>query len=166
MAVVEYGLQKGSPEWIRFIATVNEMLAKSTLEAQVVKIADLLDAVGEIMHELRSGNERFAGILEEYKGTLSKAPQEYPLWTAIRRHRAIQLEVMPQPEALLSLPRLMPLDFANLGEGPERYENFKKIMLQGEMPRFYKTWLQTTIFRFGPQASQVLFPRWNLAPLA
>lgn len=162
----EYGLKIGTPQFIRYVAFIQEMMEKRTVEAQIVKIADLLDAVGEIMHELRMGNTNYGEILEEYKGTLSYAPMRYPIWSAIRQHPSIGLAVMPQPEQLLSLPRLMPLDFGNIGEGRTRSRNFRKKVMEGDLPQFYKTWLTTTFLRFGPQASQVLFPRWNLAPLS
>jgi 5'-deoxynucleotidase YfbR-like HD superfamily hydrolase len=162
MGTKEFGLADKPDQLIRYTSLVEELLAKSTYEAQIAKLADLFDARGEVMHELRNNNKGFIPILGEYNAAFTDARKKYPLWNALEGQPGIDMRIPTQAEALLEERPLMPLDFAYMPEGEGGVRQFRKRVLQGNFPPAYKTWLKLTFMRFGDQAPRVLYPNWHL----
>jgi 5'-deoxynucleotidase YfbR-like HD superfamily hydrolase len=164
MGEERFGLKQGTPDWIRYVSYIQELMMKKSLEAQVAKLADLLDALGEVIHELRCGNQGFGYLIKEYCEALNVT--KYPVWGDMRKHPSLDLELPLQAKDILANPPLMPLHFAGMRSGKAGLADFRHIILQEDLPPVYKTWVKVGLLRFGPQAPQIMFPKWNLPRVA
>jgi hypothetical protein len=130
---------------------------KEILAAQIVDMADKLDALGEVFHELRCGNKDFIRAYRYYRDVRLPAFEEkYGLWDYIKDDPYIQIETLPSDEEVLQMPQLSKEDLKSR-------ETIMQDIDDPALPIWYRTWLKMSMNLLGtnPQPEFHLFPGWK-----
>lgn len=70
-----------------YFSAMYEAHQKKTVDSQIVKIADILDGIGECAREVSHGNNLFKEPLRNYVDMLQRSEEDYPLgYAAVRKH--------------------------------------------------------------------------------
>lgn len=140
----------------RYIRYMEMYREKQILAAQVVDIADKLDALGEVFHELRCGNKDFLRAYKYYRDEKLPAFGKYECWDKIKDDPSISIDFLPTDEEVLAIPVLKK-------EGLRSRETLRVDINNESLPRWYRTWLgmSMNLFLPEPQPEMHLFPGWK-----
>ena len=130
---------------------------KEIFAAQIVDMADKLDALGEVFHELRCGNKDFIRAYQYYRDEkLPAFDQQYGLWGYIKDDPYIQIGSLPSDEEVLKMPQLSKEDLKSR-------ETIMQDIDAPSLPIWYRTWLKMSMNLLGPkpQPEFHLFPGWK-----
>lgn len=124
-----------------YLDLLNESERKQTIESQVMKLIDRLDAFGESLHEIYSGNKCFLGHTELPKGVnpvqtyteiLSKTAMKYPLLRNVfdGRHPLLRIPKEIDPESIVERAELPDKESIVTDVGNSHYDIWKDITLR------------------------------------
>lgn len=134
-----------------------EMVARESLEAQIVEVADKLDAYGEILHEIRCGNDRFLEFLP-LRNSIIEGLDRLDFWEEIKDFPSLNLELLPSSEQVEKLPRISLADFK------ERTDLIQLLLNHGmpQWPRFYSTWIAIQWLKLQDKdIERMILPGWR-----
>jgi 5'-deoxynucleotidase YfbR-like HD superfamily hydrolase len=141
VAVADLVLGLSPAEKEEYLQDREELRAESSLEAQIVKAADKLDAYGEKLHNLRCGNWEAVKMMELSHQIIGELDR-FPWWERIKNHYLLRLGEFPSiTEYLLMGPKLSSADFRSREELEQVLFSDTEDPKQG-MPNFYFTWLR------------------------
>lgn len=140
----------------RYIYYMEMYRKKEILAAQVVDVADKLDALGEVFHELRCGNKAFLKAYQYYRDEKLPDFNKYNFWEKIKSDPAIQIDSLPTDEEVLRMPTLS-------RDGLKSRETIREDIFDPTLPRWYRSWLgvNMNIFLPEPQPEFHMFPGWK-----
>ncbi len=129
---------------------------KDRMVPQIVDVADKLDAVGEVINEIRCGNLGFIDAYLFYRNRRLKYFEAYPFWERLKQDPAIGFDPMPSVEELVAMPRLRVDDLKSR-------ETLKYDMYDTSLPAWYRSWLGISydLFKDEPQPEFHMFPGWK-----
>lgn len=139
----------------QYIADQKEIREKKTLEAQIVDVADKLDALGEIVHELRCGNLDFIPVFQRYVKVFQDF-ERYDFWRKVKSNPKVGMEYPLTISEVLLIEKISPDSF------PTRESMEEKLMTEKHLPPYYGTWLALTFMGFGVGTEKYLFPGWYM----
>lgn len=148
-----FGLR--GPNGKAYIKGQQEIRQKKTLESQIVKTADTIDALGEITNEIRCGNTDFLPKLDVSRTQVVEVVAKYGFFPLMASRFGLKPEDMPSSEQMKDLPRIsisdVPLDINNMVSFESTYQ----------WPLYYRIWLNISgvLIPNSPQA--VIFPGWT-----
>ena len=136
-----------------YLAEQKEIHEKLTPDAQFVNIVDKLDALGETMHELYSGNRAFLGPLQYYRELFASFEGE-EIWEQMKNDPAIGLGEFPSddyfPEEAIWTP--------------ERAKNIDSLWnvsrIEEDIHPWYRSYLGIINQQFFSGTAKFLFPGW------
>lgn len=133
---------------------LEEALYKNSLEAQVVMLADKLDAFGEALHEVFAGNTHFITLVENQYGTIPIACDFYINWLRTAQERYPRLAAMYDPEQwFFQIPERIDFEEICYLSKPHKATNIARIT---EYPN-YDEWKQILIARSTPAELSELY---------
>lgn len=138
-----------------------ETREKKTIESQVVKMADIWDALCGKYLQIFCGHEGDHFIDEmRYSRRAFDKNRHFTVWSLLAGHSEVQLEKIPSTEELLELPRLtkQEVDDALNGTG-----SLTSILTEGQIlkwPRSFQKWAQLSNSCFQIYAPEFMFPGW------
>ena len=127
----------GYPDYRKMLDEASE---KQTIESQAVNVADKLDALGEMLHEVRSGNDIFLDVLKGYKPVFDEFLDKYKWWQQLSCEEYFKLDKFPTIEQAKSIPLLTE-------EQCYSKRNIEKTLLQRSPIPWYDAWIYITVFR-------------------
>src|SRR3989344_4303833 len=131
-----------------------EYEAGETLEAQIVRVADKLDALGEVLHEVYCGNQyRDFWIGEGLHNlrTIFDDLDTYGWWKRMKEQPDISLSEFPKDQDLPLDPQVRFTDLSSRMD-------LEKIVKTGGLVPIYRTWVKTTLQTFPKESERYLFP--------
>lgn len=138
-----------------YLEEQSDILEKQTFEAQLIDVADKLDALGETLNELRCGNYAFIKVLNNYR-KIFKRFEAYDFWKILKKDPAIQLSKFPSNKQARSMPVLTPQDLHS------REELQIDLLDVDNLPRWYRSWTSITLNHFERNPEKFLFPGWYI----
>lgn len=166
-----------------FMKRYKELKDKSTLESQVIDIADKLDSVSEALHQVLcyecsseeglEGESSFLDVLDRYRRRLKRF-EKYPVWPLLtdsplpeypeglpwqhKMHMTSNtfsgLQDIPSREKIRRMKKIKKEDFAD----PKNVYEFHK---DPSYPDWYKCWVDINLNFFHPHPEVVLFSGWH-----
>ncbi len=122
-------------------ALLKEAEGKNTIESQIMKIIDRLDAFGESLHETYSGNSSFLshpelpeGVnpVQTYTKILSELPEKQPQLKHLfdGRHPLLTLPRQIDQHEIVKLAKLPTLESIKQSSGNSHYDAWKEITIK------------------------------------
>ena len=142
---------------LNYIKCMDLYRQKEILPAQIVDMADKLDALGEVFHELRCGNEDFIRAYRYYRDKkLPAFNEKYGLWDYVKNDPYVKIDSLPTDEEVLKMPKLSKDDL-------QSRETIMRDIDDPALPIWYRSWLKMSMNIFGrsPQPEFHLFPGWK-----
>jgi 5'-deoxynucleotidase YfbR-like HD superfamily hydrolase len=148
--------QRYAPEGYQdlYVADHFEIRAKSSRAAQLVDIADKWDALGQVLHDIRCGNDSDEAfqILQRYRDTFQKLSQ-YQMFKFMNEYNAdFALRNFPTDNDAREMSRL------NLNDLRQGKDTFWQKVFDPSAPEIYHAWLTsapTSIYYLN------IFPTWK-----
>lgn len=154
-----YGFQNRKDEE-RYLSEQEELQEKKTLEAQLINVADKWDALGEILHDIRCGNEKFIDLLP-YSQKKFEEFQEYPFWEDLSTLWDFKFDKIYADDFVEQVQQASKLSIDDL----PTQESIAGVMHGGwylDWPDSHRWWNQVSkqIFYLNPE--KYIFPGWYL----
>lgn len=126
-----------------------------TIESQITKAADRLDALGEILNELLCGNEHKEFWLDSFRNIQGYLVDfdKYDWWQYIKQDPQIALDRLPDESDIGGDAKIK---FNDL-DSPNAVANLAKD--QG-LPSFYRNWIKLSMETFEKDPAKYIFPGW------
>jgi 5'-deoxynucleotidase len=138
---IEHLSERYMPEKYRdlYIRDYEEMAAKTSIEAQIVDIADKWDGFCEVITDIRCGNDtpEINSVMENY-GKIAARLNRHPIMKQLQESPLLGFSDNPTSEEVEAYPKIN-LDLLN---GTNGKANFWKTVFDPTLPRFYRTWLE------------------------
>lgn len=148
-----FGLRGSS--YRTYIDAQQEIRAKKTLESQIVKTADIMDALGEITNEIRCGNNDFLPKLDVSRTQVIEVVAKYDFFPIIAlRFGLLPGHDMPSSEQMKDLPRI------NTSHPPFDINDMVSYESTREWPLYYRIWLNISRALVPKSPQEVIFPGW------
>lgn len=138
-----------------YVAASKEVHDKQTIEAKIVKIADNFDALGEILHEIRCGNNVFLPKLDFTRARLKELETTYEFFPFIAKRFALRQEDIPTSAD--THPRI---HVEQLRTRKRMQEQLYYMITFGE-PESYRIWLGVSCSLLSRVPEVTVFPGWE-----
>lgn len=154
-----YGFQTRQDEE-RYLTEQEALREKKTPEAQLVDVADKWDALGEILHDIRCGNEDFMKLIPYSQKKFAEF-QEYPFWKDLSTLWDLKFDKIYADDFIDQVQKASRISIEDL---PSR-ESIAGVMHGGwylDWPDSHRWWNQISkqIFYLNPE--KYIFPGWYL----
>lgn len=140
----------------RYLALHREVKERSTIEAQIVNIADKWDALGEKLHELVCGNDSFLPLVENSREAFAKF-ETLDFWEYLKDDEILGFSALPTD---CDLEKLLRVSYSDITPGAE---NFMQSVLATNVkywPMSYRAWLELSLINFWTFTPEFVFPGW------
>lgn len=131
-----------------------EIRDRRTLESQIVKTADTIDALGEITNEIRCGNTDFLPKLDVSRTQVIEVVARYDFFPLIASRFGLKPGDMPSSEQMKNLPTI---DTSNSSFDINSMLSYESIR---QWPLYYQIWLNISRVLIPSNPQAVIFPGW------
>lgn len=132
----------------------HEVSEKKTVEAQVVKVADVWDGLCETLNEIRCGNDAFYPVLENYRKIFENL-HEYEPWQGVASF--FGFDDIPTRKEAGRMPRVSRRFYH------ENREVFWQNTLSAHLPGAFQAWTRVSL-SLSAESQNFLYPGWNDIP--
>lgn len=141
-----------------YIDIQKEIKNKTTLESQIVDVADKWDSLCEILHEVRCSNKPFSKLLSFRQRVFNHFKKNYPFYEVIENNSLLEFDKIPTPQQSKKLPTINIDDLKK----PIHVSEIMSFEKTKGLPACYRTWaeLNKTIFDIRPE--KFIFPGWYM----
>jgi 5'-deoxynucleotidase YfbR-like HD superfamily hydrolase len=144
----------------QYLAEQEEVEAKQTPEAQLLNVADKWDALGEIVHDIRCGNENFSSLLPFSRKTFQKF-HEYPFWDDLGGHVGFEFNDLESDRFTNHIAEARRLTIDDLPT-PESVPASMHSGWYPDWPMAYRNWMQVSKQTFHLRPEKYIFPGWYM----
>lgn len=170
MAIGHFRLMLDPNDQDLYMQDQAELKAQETIESQIVEVADKLDALGEILHEVRCGNRKFLEFLE-LRGQIIGRLDRFHFWKIVKSHPTLELDKIPTAGEISVLPNISIDSLASrenliidlLGDGVKEWPMFYQWWIFRQFEKLQIKDLERIIL---PGWRETLWQRWGIPPQA